>query len=73
MSHLTRRHVLAAGAGITALPVLAACGDDGGDVPEPEAVAAGTTLVRADDVPVGGCAVVSEHRTVVTQPQEGEF
>lgn len=73
MSHLSRRSVLAAGAGVTALPVLTSCGDDSAEVPEPELPGVGTALASTTDVPVGGCAVISEHRTVVTQPTEGEF
>lgn len=73
MSHLTRRNVLAAGTSVAALPLLGACGDDAADVPPPRAPARGTALVDTADVPVGGCAVVAEHKTVVTQPTQGEF
>lgn len=73
MTRPTRRCVLAAGGGLVALPVLAACGDETAEVIDPGAPAAGTALVDTADVPVGGCAVVSDQRTVVTQPSEGEF
>lgn len=72
---LTRRGVLATGTGVAALPALAACGDETSDqeAAEPEAPSTGTVLVDTADVPVGGCAVVQDHKVVVTQPDEGEF
>lgn len=75
MDHpVSRRGVLATGTGLVALPVLAACGSDGSQqAVTSEAPKAGTALVKTADVPVGGCAVVPDHKTVVTQPSEGEF
>lgn len=71
---LTRRGVLATGTGIAALPALAACGDETAPVESaPAAPRTGTALVDVADVPVGGCAVVQDHKVVVTQPSEGEF
>lgn len=68
----TRRGVLATGAGVVALPVLAACGEDT-EVAAPEPPSSGTELVDAAKVPVGGCAVLADAKIVVTQPNEGEF
>lgn len=70
---LTRRSVLATGSGIAAAPVLAGCGEEDEFVAEPPEVASGSQLGSTADVPVGGCAVFSDAKTVVTQPTEGEF
>ena len=68
-----RRRVLAAGAGIAATPVLAACGG-GGSAPTPaKPPEAGTVLARTDDIAVGGYAVFPDERIVVTQPEQGDF
>ena len=71
---LTRRGVLATTTGLAALPVLSACGaDEETKVEAPAAPEQGTVLVAKKDVPVGGCAVNSQAKVVVTQPTEGEF
>ena len=69
---LSRRTVVATG---VALPALAACGDPSEDpvLDQVERAEAGTFLIHADDVPVGGCYVVAKAATVVTQPVAGEF
>lgn len=68
---VTRRTVLAAGAGIAATPALAACADPSED-PSFDVRAraeSGTFLVDAGDVPVGGCYVNAKAATVVTRPE----
>jgi Rieske Fe-S protein len=84
---LTRRHALGGAAGVgIGLPLLAACGSDGGST----ATDAGTTgsggtggsasadapagpFATTADVPVGSGAVFTDVGVVVTQPTEGEF
>jgi Rieske Fe-S protein len=88
-SSLNRRRVLGgATATMIGLPVLAACGSDEPDSAseptsaatadstgsaEPSAAAGAGALAATSDVPVGGCAVFSEQKVVLTQPAEGEF
>lgn len=88
-SGLNRRHVLGgATAAALGLPVLAACGTDEPDAAtDPSSAspstegggesstdgAAGGAVAATSDVPVGGCAVFSDHKCVVTQPSEGTF
>ncbi len=80
---VSRRVVLS---GVTlgglAVPLLAACGasdDDGGDSSSGSGGSSGssgsggTVSVAAADVPVGGGAVLSDDKVVVTQPTKGEF
>ncbi|EON23830.1 MULTISPECIES: Rieske (2Fe-2S) protein [Nocardioides] len=71
------------------LPVLAACGSDEPDsATDPTsstpsgserpttgdgAESGAAALAATGDIPVGGCAVFSEHKIVVTQPTEGDF
>lgn len=67
---LTRRGVLQrAAVGGVALPLLAACGADGGSS---GTEAQGTTLAGSD-VPVGGGTILADHQIVVTQPSQGDF
>ncbi|WP_043501099.1 Rieske (2Fe-2S) protein [Georgenia sp. SUBG003] len=80
-----RRGVLAAGAGLLTVPLLAACGGSGGDGGDggdadaqdsraaPPSSAAGTRLLSLADVPVGSGVVleVQGASVVVVQPQEG--
>lgn len=72
---LSRRGALAIGAGTAAVPALAACGDPGADptLKQVDKADPGTFLAHAEDVPVGGCLVIPQAATVVTQPVEGEF
>lgn len=71
---LTRRGALVTGSGIAAAPLLAGCGGQEPDVAvEAPEVATGSQLATTKDVPVGGCAVFPDSKTVVTQPTEGEF
>ncbi|HXH78571.1 Rieske (2Fe-2S) protein [Nocardioides sp.] len=87
-SPLNRRRVLGgATAAVIGLPVLAACAGDDNDSAadtstktsdstgsaEPSAGAGAGALAATSDVPVGGCAVFSEQKVVLTQPAEGEF
>jgi nitrite reductase/ring-hydroxylating ferredoxin subunit len=61
-------------------PILAACssgsdassgaGGSGGQSPSPKA---GTALVKAADVPVGGGVALTDVQIVVTQPSKGQF
>ena len=70
---LSRRTVLGGTAALgVGAPLLAACGsdDEGGDVEAPDA---GTVLVPAADVPVGGGVILADDGLVVTQPEEGTF
>ena len=55
------------------LPPLAACGDEGseGGSGASAGQAAGTTLTKSAEVPVGGGVIVD--KTVVVQPAEGTF
>lgn len=72
---VSRRTVLAVGAGAAVVPALAGCADPSEDptLRQPDRAEAGTFLVNASDVPVDGCFVVARASTVVTQPVEGEF
>lgn len=72
---MSRRGALALGAGAAAVPALAACGTPGEDptLTQVEKADPGTFLALPEDVPVGGCLVVTKAATVVTQPVEGEF
>ena len=78
MSDTTRRAVLAGAAGITAVTVLAACGDDsddGGSTGDSSTggAAAGVLATKAD-IPVGGGKIFKEGGgVVVTQPEAGQF
>ena len=76
-STISRRRALsgAATAGL-GLPLLAACGDDGGS--ESTATAPSSSEPPGDgiptaDVPVGGGLVLSDEQVVITQPTAGEF
>lgn len=81
---LTRRHALSGTAlAAVGLPVLAACGDDGGGAAGPggsgSSSAAGSgsglsgALASTSDIPEGGGAVFADEGVVVTQPTAGEF
>ena len=87
-SPIDRRRVLGgATATVLGLPVLAACGSDepgtasdptsdptsGSSEPSASAGGGATALAATSDVPVGGCAVFSEQKVVLTQPAAGEF
>ena len=74
-SDLTRRGMIrGVAAGGLALPVLAACGDEGGDAaPQSTPTASVSVSVAAADVPVGGGTILADDLVVVTQPTEGEF
>jgi cytochrome b6-f complex iron-sulfur subunit len=73
-----RRSVLAAGAGLLTVPLLAACGGGGGGGATdkratPPPAASGKRLLAVDDVPVGSGVVieVSGASVVVVQPEAG--
>ncbi len=83
----SRRNVIygVAAAGV-AVPLLAACGDDGGEpadvagTSEPGTAgtpagggASGGVTVKASDVPEGGGTILEQEKLVVTQPKAGEF
>ncbi len=78
MSDTTRRAVLTGAAGITAVTVLAACGDDsddGGSTGDSSTggAAAGVLATKAD-IPVGGGKIFKDGGgVVVTQPEAGKF
>jgi Rieske Fe-S protein len=84
MSDTTRRAVLAGAAGIAAVSVMAACGDDGGT--DGGAGSGGnnaggnggktggnSSLPKTTDIPVGGGVVVAAADVVITQPSAGQF
>ena len=77
MSDTTRRAVLAGAAGITAVTVLAACGDDsddGGSTGDGNTGAAAGVLATKADIPVGGGKIFKDGGgVVVTQPEAGKF
>jgi Rieske Fe-S protein len=72
-----RRSVLVGGAAVVVVGGgLAACGDGrpaGGIGSAGEGPAAGTRLVAASDVPVGGGVILPDEQMVVTQPAAGQF
>jgi Rieske Fe-S protein len=75
------RGVVAAGALGVASPLLAACGgggsnsssDSGATSGDPSAGGAGSDLVAASDVPVGGGTILTGPKIVVTQPAKDDF
>lgn len=86
---LSRRHALGGAAGLgLGLPLLAACGSDGGSTAtDPGGSTGGSAssggsasadapagpFASTADVPVGGGAIFADEGVVVTQPTEGEF
>jgi nitrite reductase/ring-hydroxylating ferredoxin subunit len=79
---LSRRGMLRGTAvGALALPVLAACGSDGGSgggdgsggTDGAAGGSAGDTLVPTSDVPVDGGTILPDQQVVVTQPSDGDF
>lgn len=74
MTSLSRRQVVAAGAAVPTLGLVAACGNESTSTPvATPSVETGELIGAAADVPVGGCAVYADRKVVVTQPTEGEF
>lgn len=76
MSDIGRRSLLAGGAVVVVGCGLTACGDGrpaGGVDSAGAAPAAGTRLVAASDVPIGGGVILPDEQMVVTQPAEGQF
>jgi nitrite reductase/ring-hydroxylating ferredoxin subunit len=68
----TRRGLLA-GAGLAGLAgVIVACGRGSNDSGS-SGGAAGSTLAKTSDIPVGGGKVFTDDKIVVTQPKNGEF
>lgn len=88
-SPLNRRIVLGgATAAAVGLPVLSACGSDASETgsdpyapaptssssdPDESPDGGGGAITTTSDVPVGGCAVFSDQKVVITQPSEGDF
>jgi nitrite reductase/ring-hydroxylating ferredoxin subunit len=75
---LTRRGVMrGAAVGGLALPLLAACGGDGGGTGAPEAAGSGSAVPSVSAavaaIPVGGGKIFADQLVVVTQPTKGEF
>ena len=73
---LTRRHALGAAAMVgVAMPTLAACSGDGGDVATDPSASTGTggALATKADIPVGGGVIFADAGVVVTQPEAGTF
>ncbi|WP_433057915.1 ubiquinol-cytochrome c reductase iron-sulfur subunit [Dactylosporangium sp. CS-033363] len=75
MSETTRRAVLAGAVGVTAVTVLAACGDDdSGSDSTGSGSTPGGPIAKKADIPVGGGKIVSDDGgTVITQPESGTF
>jgi Rieske Fe-S protein len=84
MSDTTRRAVLAGAAGIAAVSVMAACGDDSGTDGGAGSgsnnaggnggkTGGNSSLPKTTDVPVGGGVVVAAADVVITQPSAGQF
>jgi Rieske Fe-S protein len=88
MSDTTRRAVIAGAAGVTAVSILAACGDDGsGTTPGGSAAttggaaattgggatAGGGALASTADIAVGGGKIIDGQDVVITQPTSGTF
>jgi Rieske Fe-S protein len=71
------RRVLLRGAALTGVtvPVLAACGSDGGGSTGGSDGSSGAAkaTVATSDVPVGGGKILGDAQVVVTQPSKGEF
>ena len=55
----------------TSEPTSSSPSDTGSETPTDDAAAG--ALAVSSDIPVGGCAVFSEQKCVVTQPSEGTF
>ncbi|MGW0391981.1 Rieske (2Fe-2S) protein [Streptomyces sp. NPDC003042] len=83
-THTARRTVLTAGAATLAGGAIAACGggdggtkpkdEDGAATPPPaDTPAAGKTIAKAADVPVGGGTILKDDKLVITQPTAGSF
>jgi nitrite reductase/ring-hydroxylating ferredoxin subunit len=70
---IARRSLLAGGAAVVVGGSLVACGDGRPARSAGTAAPAGTRLIAADDVPVGGGVILPDHQMVVTQPTAGEF
>jgi len=71
---ITRRRTLTGAAAMgVGVPLLAACGADGGSSTSEPTTTAGEKLGPSSDVPVGGGKIYADQKVVVTQPTEGEF
>lgn len=69
---LDRRALLRGGAlGAVTVPLLAACGVEGGG--QSAAGGRSSVSISGSDVPVGGGTILEDAMVVVTQPAEGEF
>lgn len=55
----------------SASPSSSSPSEDGSETPSDDAAAG--ALAATSDIPVGGCAVFSEQKVVITQPSEGDF
>jgi Rieske Fe-S protein len=82
MSDTTRRAVLAGAAGVAAVSVMAACGDNsssngsagsGSNNNAGSGNGGNSSLPKTTDVPVGGGVVVAAADVVITQPTAGQF
>ncbi|MEI2775828.1 MAG: Rieske (2Fe-2S) protein [Tetrasphaera sp.] len=73
----SRRTLLTAGGVGAAGLALSGCGSEDSGTSSPSgssaAAAGGAATVAAADVPVGGGAILTDAKVVVTQPTEGEF
>jgi Rieske Fe-S protein len=71
---INRRSLLAGGAAAVVVGgALAACGDGRPARSATTPPAAGTRLISAAEVPVGGGVILADEQMVITQPAAGEF
>ncbi|MFI6578671.1 Rieske (2Fe-2S) protein [Nocardiopsis sp. NPDC050513] len=68
---MSRRRLL--GTAGTAAAVTATAAACGGEAPRPQEARFGQVVGQTTDVPVGGGAVFSDSKLVVTQPEEGDY
>jgi Rieske Fe-S protein len=86
MTQVSRRTVTGLATAGLSLPLLAACGDDGGDTATDPGTtsssgstssssgsAGGDALASTSDIELGGGSIFADEQVVVTQPTEGEF
>jgi Rieske Fe-S protein len=67
---VSRRRLLGTAGAAATVTAVSACG---GEPPKPQEVRRGQVIGQTTDVPVGGGAVFSDSKLVVTQPEEGDY
>ncbi|GJF22990.1 MULTISPECIES: Rieske (2Fe-2S) protein [Streptomyces] len=73
MTHSTTRRTVLLCTGAAALVVSCGDGSDGSDGSGSPSVSPGRELAATSDIPVGGGKVFDAEKTVVTQPEQGDF